>query len=407
MGANPVNAWDTVVALSTEATLGTTPVPASQAAYGLQLIEVIGCSLGPAEVGVIRAKQDRAQGRGMQSGWVEGRVMPIGWTLETSLKSRAAVDTASPLLPLLKAAGLLHTINGGSNVTITVAPTPIESSVFAGVSLTRLQGVGLATQLGERLRGGVTKSIRIEGAAGELKAKFAGVGIGKSTASGQAAVMGKIDSITLASGVVTTLTITAAESKRLGLGYYLCESEVIEVTACTPGGTSATIARAALGSTGAAHTAVPLVPYRPSPTYTGAPIAEPTSTVTLGGTTFKVRSWSIDITTGMDLVEPETGSRYSQRAKYGRCDVKVQLQLVLDGDGVSLLGQVQTQENLALALVQGTGVGGIFTANMPNCALDPITPPDTANDVSVIDVTLRVRDGAATSGSDLLNMVLT
>jgi hypothetical protein len=87
--------------------------------------------------------------------------------------------------------------------------------------------------------------------------------------------------------------------------------------------------------------------------------------------------------------------------------VKVSLQLVLDGDGVSLLGQVQAQENLALALVQGTGVGGIFTANMPNCALDPFQPPDTNNDISVVDVTLRVRDGAATAGSDLINLVLT
>lgn len=407
MGANPVNAWDTVVAVAPETALGTPVAPASQAAFGLQLLEIINCSLGPAEAGVIRPKQDRAQGRGMQSGWVEGRVMPIAWSIDTSVKSRAAVDTASHLLALLKAGGLLHTINAASNVTITVAPTPVESSVFAGVTLTRLQGAGLGTQLGERLRGCVTTNINITGAAGELLAKFSGKGIGKTTATGQAGVLGKIDSITLASGVVTTMTITAAESKRLGPGYYQCESEVIEVTACTPGGTTATIARGALGSAAAAHTAQPLVPYRPTPTFTGSPIAEPTSTVTLGGVALKCRSWSIDITTGMDLVEPETGSRYSQRAKYGRCDVKVSLQLVLDGDGVTQLGQVQTQENLALALSQGVGVGGIFTANMPNCALDPYAPPDTNNDISIVDITLRVRDGAATVGSDLINLVLT
>ena len=405
MGLNPVNAWDTVIAVAQETVLGVPVAPASTAAYGLQLLEIINASVGPAEVGVIRAKQDRAQGRGMQSGWVEGRIMPIAWNVDTSLKTRAAVDTPSPLLPLLRAAGLLHTINAASNVTISVAATPTESGVFAGATLTRFQGQGLGTQMAARLRGCVTKSISITGAAGEVLAKFSGVGIGRSTAAGQAAVMGKIDSITVAGG--TTLTITAAESKRLGLGYYLCEAEVIEVTACTPGGTSATITRGALGTVAAAHTAVPLVPFRPAPTYTGAPIAEPTSTVTLGGVALRCRSWSIDITTGMDLVEPETGSRYSQRAKYGRCDVKVQLQLVLDGDGVSLLGQVQTQENLALALVQGVGAGGVFTANMPNCAIDPFVLPDSANDISIIDLTLRVRDGAATVGSDLLNLVLT
>jgi hypothetical protein len=407
MGLNPVNAWDTVVAVSGETTLGVPVAPASTAAYGLQLLEHINCSLGPAEVGVIRPKQDRGPGRGMQNGWVEGRVMPIAWSLDTSLKTRAAVDTASPLLPLLKAGGLLHTVNAATNVTITVPPTPTESGVFAGATLTRLQGQGLGTQLGERLRGCVTRTINISGAANELMVKLAGVGIGKTTAAGQAGVLGKIDSITFASAIATTLTITAAESKRLGLGYYQCGTEVIEVTACTPGGTTATIVRGALGSTAATHTAVPLVPFRPTPTYTGSPIAEPTSTVTLGGITLRCRSWSIDITTGMDLVEPETGSRYSQRAKYGRCDVKVQLQLVLDGDGVSQLGQVQTQENLALALVQGTGVGGVFTANMPNCAIDPFQPPDTNNDVSIVDITLRVRDGAATAGSDLMNLVLT
>jgi hypothetical protein len=407
MGLNPVNAWDTAVAVAQETTLGVPVAPASQAAYGLQFLEQINSSLGPAEVGVIRPKQDRGPGRGMQNGWVEGRVMPAAWSLDTSLKTRAAVDTPSPLLPLLKAGGLLHTVNAATNVTITVPATPIESGVFAGATLTQIQGSGLAAQKGERLRGCVTRSINISGAANELMVKLAGVGIGKTTAAGQAGVLGKIDSITLASGVVTSVTITAAESKRLGLGYYLCESEVIEVTACTPGGTTATIARGALGSTAAAHTAQPLVPYRPAPTYSGSPIAEPTSTVTLGGVALRCRSWSIDISTGMDLVEPETGSRYSQRAKYGRCDVKVSLQLVLDGDGVSLLGQVQTQENLALALVQGTGVGGIFTANMPNCALDPFQPPDTNNDISVVDVTLRVRDGAATAGSDLINLVLT
>lgn len=406
MSANPVNAWDMLLLAATETTLGTTPTPASQAAYGLLALETISCSLGPAEVGVIRAKQDRAQGRGETSGWVEGRIQPIPFTVDTSLKTRAAVDTPSPLLPLLKAAGLLHTVNAATNVTITTPGQPIEGGAFAGVSLTRFLGSGLGVQEAEVLRGGVVKALNISGAAGELIAKFSGVGMGKSVASGSAAVMGRLDSITVLIGA-TSLTCTAEESYRLAPGYYLCESEVINVTACAAGGTSATIARAALGSTAAAHTAQPLVPYRPTPTFAGSPIAEPTSTVTLGGVALRCRSFSIDINTGMDLLPAETGSRYSQGAKYGRCSVKVQLQLVLSGDQVSLLGKVQAQPNLALALVQGSGVGGIFTANMPNCAIDPFTVPDTANDVAVVDLTLRVRDGAATAGSDLINLVLT
>lgn len=406
MGANPVNSWDMLVLAATETTLGTTPVPASQAAYGLLAVESIGCSLGPAEVGVIRPKQDRAQGRGMQSGFVEGRVQPLPWTFDTSLKTRALVDTASPLLPFLKAAGLLHTINAATNVTITVAPTPIESGVFAGVSLTRLEGQGLATQLGDVLRGCVTKAISISGAAGEVLAKFSGVGMGKTTAAGQAGVLGKLDSVTC-TNVATTLTVSVEESYRLGLGYYLIESEVVQVTACVPGGTSATIARSALGTAAVAHTAVPLVPYRPTPTFTGAPIAEPTSTVVLGGVSLRCRSWSIDITTGMDLLDPETGSRYSQGAKYTRADAKVKMQLVLNGDQVSLLGKVQARPSLACAISQGAGVGGIFTANFPNCEVVPFTAPDTANEVAIVNVELRIRDGAATAGSDFMNLVLT
>ena len=406
MSANPVNAWDMLVLAATEATLGVTPVPASQAAYGLLALEAIGCSLGPAEVGVIRPKQDRAQGRGMQSGFVEGRVQPLAWTFDTSLKSRALVDTASPLLPLLKAAGIKHVINGGTNVTLTPSPQPIELGDFAGVSLTRLEGSGLGVQLAEVLRGCVAKTLSITGAAGELLAKFAGVGMGKTTAAGQAGVLGRLDSITVLSGA-TSLTCTAEESYRLGLGYYLCETEVIQVTACTPGGTTATIARAALGTVAAAHTAVPLVPYRPTPTFAGAPIAEPTSSVTLGGISCRARSWGIDITSGMDLLAPETGSRYSQGAKYSRSDIKGHVQLVLSGDQVSLLGKAQARPNLALVLSQGVGVGGIFTLNAPNVEVVSFTPPDTANDVAVVDVQLRFRDGAATAGNDSWNIVLT
>jgi hypothetical protein len=406
MSANPVNAWDELVLAATETTLGTTPTPASTAAYGLLAVEAIACSLGGAEAGIVRAKQDRAVGRDETSGFVEGRVMPIEWTFDTSIKSRAAVDTASPLLPFLRAAGLQHTINAATNVTITAPGQPLEGGAFAGLSLTRFLGNGLAVHEAEVLRGCVAKSLRIEGGGSELMAKFAGVGIGKTTAAGQAGVLGRVDSITLASGVVTSLTITAEESYRLGLGYYICESEVIQVTACTPGGTTATIVRGALGTSAVAHTAQPLVPFRPTPTFTGSPIAEPVSTVTLGGVATRVRNWSVDITTGMDLLEPETGSRYSQGAKYTRTAVKVQMQMVLSGDAVSMMGKATARPNLALVLSQGTGAGGIVTFNAPNCEIVTFNPPDTASDIAIVDVSLRVRGGTG-NGNDAMNIVLT
>ncbi|MBL8909873.1 MAG: hypothetical protein JNM17_04125 [Archangium sp.] len=406
MSANPVNAWDMLALLATETTLGVTPAPANQAAMAALAVQCISCTTGPAESGVVRPMQDRAPGRDMQTAFVEGRVMPIPWTFDASLKTRAAVDTASPLLPLLKAAGLVHTINGGSNVTITHPGQPIEGGAFAGMSLYRYLGSGLATHQAEVLRGCVARSLRIEGGNSEVLAKFAGVGMGKTTASGQSGVLGRIDSITLANGAVTTLTITAEESYRLGLGYYLVESEVIQVTACTPGSTSATIARGALGTAAAGHTAQPLVPYRPTPTFTGSPIAEPVSTVTLGGVATRCRSWSVDLTTGMDLLEPETGSRYSQGAKYTRIDAKVQLQLVLSADLVSMMGKGTARPNLALALSQGSGAGGVFTLNAPNTEIVGFDAPDTPGDVAIADVSLRLRGGTG-AGNDTWNIVLT
>lgn len=400
MSANPVNAWDMLALVAPESALGTTPAPASTAAYAALAVEAINLTLGGAEVGNVRPKQDRSLGRGMQSGWVEGRVAPMDWSFVTSLKSRAAVDTASHVAALLKAAGLKVTINGGSNVTITPSATPIESGDFASVSLTRFEGSGLAVHLAETLRGCVAKSLALKGGNSELMATFAGSGVGKTEARG------RIDSITVLIGALS-VGITAEESYRLTPGYYLCESEIIQVTAVTPGSTTATIVRGALASTAAAHTAVPLVPYRP-PTvaFTGSPIAEPVSTVTLGGIALRCRSWSFDLATGMDLLEGETGSKYSQGAKYTRYDAKVSLQLVLSGDQVSLLGKATARPNLALSISQGTGVGGVVTIAAPNCEVVPFATPDTNNDIAVVDVTLRIRDGAS-AGNDAFSIVLT
>lgn len=396
MSANPVNSWDTLVLAATEATLGTTPTPASTAAFAALAIEQINCSLGPSESGVVRAKQDRGLGRANTNGFVEGRVQPIEWSLDSSMKSRAAVDTAPQLLALFKACGFTVTTNSGVSVVISPSQQPIESGDFAGVSLYRYEGSGLACYLAETLRGCVAKALRLEGGGSELMAKFTGVGIGKTASTGQAGIQGAVDSITLASGAVTSMTITAEESYRLAPGYYLCESEIILLTACTPGGTSATITRGALGSTAAAHTAKPLVPYRPpSPSFSGNPISEAVSTVTVDGVAVRCRNFGIDITTGMDLLDPETGSRYSQGAKYGRYEAKVKAQLVLSGNQVSLLGKSTARPTVALSLVQGTGTGGIVTFAASYCEVVTFTPPDTANDIAVVDVEFRVREPAA------------
>lgn len=406
MSVNPVNGWDMLVTAASETTFGTTPVPASTAAYTALAVESIDCDLGGAEVGVIRPKQDRSVGRGMQSGWVEGRVQPLAWTFDTSLKSRAAVDTASPLLVFLKSAGLLHTVNAASNVTIT-SPGDPSASAFASMTLQRFLGQGSAP-LAETLRGCVAKSVSISGAAGELLAKFSGMGIGKSTALSQAGAQGRVDSVTC-TNVATSLTLTAGETARLGIGYYLIESEIVLVTAATPGTTTATITRAQLGTVAVAHTAAALVPYRPpAPTYAGSPISEPTSTVSFGSVigAMRCRSWSIDITTGIDLLEPETGSRYSQGWKYTRTDAKVKVQLVLSADQASLFGMAAAHPTgNALAISQGVGVGGIFTFNAPNAELQPFKVPAPANDISIVDVEFRLRD--STAGNDMFNIVLT
>jgi hypothetical protein len=107
----------------------------------------------------------------------------------------------------------------------------------------------------------------------------------------------------------------------------------------------------------------------------------------------------------MDLLEPETGSRYSQGAKYMRIGVKVSMQLVLSGDQVSLIGKAQARPNLALVISQGVGAGGVFTFNASNCEVEAFAPPDTAADVAVVDVQLRVR--GTTTGNDSFSIVLT
>lgn len=396
MSANPVNAWDMLLLAASETSFGTTPTPASTAAYAGLALETVSVDLGPTQQGQTRPKQDRNVGRGMQSGFVEGRVQPIPFTVVTSVKSRSAGDGVPLELALYRAAGLGYA-DTGSDYTLSPNATPVESSVFAGVSLTRFLGSGAAAFQAETLRGGVVKSLKWEGGDKEVMLTASGAGVGKY-------MRGSLDSVTFASGVDTTLTHTAAESYRLDPGYYLIESEIILISSVTKGGTSTTVTRAQLGTSGAAHSTKPLYPYRPSPTYTGSPIAEPNATCSVGGVTSRLLGWTFELTTGLDHLPGETGSAYVQGVKTTRYDAKYSLRLVLSGDQVSLMGKALARPVTAVSLAQGTGTGGVITIASSYCEVEPFVVPDTANDVAIIDVGLRVRDD--TAGNNSFSIVL-
>ena len=174
---NPVNAWDMRLAVVSETTFGATQAPADVAAFKTRFLECIGASLGAAaQVGVVRAKQDRGIGRGMSDGFVEGRVEPIDWNVMLALKSRTAGDTPPLELALYRAGGLFCQ-DAGSTYTLTPSVTPIESSHFAGVSLQRWLGSGSAAYQSEILRGGVAKSLKWEGGDKELMLTASGSGV--------------------------------------------------------------------------------------------------------------------------------------------------------------------------------------------------------------------------------------
>jgi hypothetical protein len=399
MSLNPVNGWDKRLFAVAEATLATTPAPASPAAYAAQAIEFISANLGPGEVGKVRGKKDRNQGRDMQSAFIEGRVEPIPFSVVASMKGRAAIDAAPQALALLRAAGLKSTINSGVSYVLSPSATPIESGDFASCSLTEILGAQTAAYQAEILRGCIVDKLRFEGGDKELTLTASGKGVGKL-------VQGALDSVTLASAVVTTLTHTAEESYRLEPGYYLCESEVVQVTVVGYGSTSSTIARGALGTTAAAHTAAKFQPYvPPSITYSGAPISEVVTSFALGGVSIPVTSWYVEISTGAGFTTGEVGSKYAQNVRFTRYDVKVGAKLVLRADNVSLLGKVRQRPTVALALSQGAGVGGIFSLGITNAEVEPFAVPDVANDVATVDVTLRVRDSG--TASDAFSVTLT
>lgn len=388
MGLNPVRQYEARVLAVVESTFGTPPDPAAA-----QYVEAVTINMGPASNGNERPKQDRHIGRGMQNDFITGRKSLIPWTMTTAVKGRADADDAPSEDAFYRAAGLARTINAATSVVYATqgAHTPI------GLTMDVVRGDGLNAQMAERGYGGAVESLKWMGGDRELMLELGGKFIDKQT-------RGKIDSITLANGVGTTLTYTAEEGERLGLGYYLCESEIIEVGAYISS-TSASIERAQLSSTGVAHTSQPLVPYLPAVSNpTGRPIPESTSTFTCDSVALRLQSWEISMKTGIEHLPGETGSQRVQGLKVVRYDFTVTAKGVLYEDYVSLLGKATSRKLCALSIVQGTGAGKVATFSLPYTELVAVPVADSANDVALVDLSWRVRDNGA---SDAFTLTLT
>lgn len=396
MAGEVVNAWNEQVLVASESTLGTTPNPAAA-----QAIETISCSMGPPQLGNTRDKQDRNPGRGMRTAFVEGRVDPMPFSFMTSVKSRAAVDTVPIEKAIYAAAGLGETINGATSVVYAPSANPVETSAFSGLSLYRLLGAATARYQAEQGRGGIVKRLTFAGGDKELTLSADGAFLGKYH-------LGYSASITLADGVGTSLVFASAEEGyRFGeVGWYLVESEVIKITAMNYSTFTATIARAQLGTSGAAHAAKPLYPYFPSPSYTGSPISEATSTVTIDSQAVRCIGFTIEITTGGDHLAGETGSRFRQGVKFVRYDCTIKCRLIGKREDLALIGKTTQRKSVAASVVQSTGsAGGIFTFALPQCEMELGEWPDPGNDVATLDLTLKGKDSA--TGNDMFSMTLT
>lgn len=390
MANEGVLAWDRRVCAANETgALGTVPDLA-----GSQAIECIVCDLGPAEQAEVRPKKDKTQGRGMTSAFVAGRVQPITFNLQKSVMSRAAVDTTPKEAVLYQAAGMRQTTNASTSVVYDFISNPSRYSI----ALYRTLGTDSTTYEAEWLRGGIVKQLKWSGGDKELTLDVNGQGIGKYHS-------GYIASITLADGVGTTMTVSAEESYRLTTGMFMqIESEIIKIGAFTYGGTSVTIERAQLSSSGAAHTAQPLRPYYPTLTLAGSPISEADTTVTIAGTAFRCLSFEVTLETGVDHLPGESGSKYIQGVAFGRYSVKGAVKVKLQREMVSWLGKIRDRTAIAMTIACGTGAGSIATFSLPYTEMEPFAVPDTDKDTVLVDINFRCRDN---SGNDMFALTLT
>lgn len=385
MPNEPVIAHEQRVYAVLESTFRTAVLPATG-----QSMEIASLDMGPAMVGTTRPRKDKTVGRDMTLGFVEGRVEPIAFSLEKSVKSRASATTVPEESPLLKAAGLVETV-GGSDVAYSIASAPTLNSL----ALLSVLGAGSAAYFAEHGLGGVVKQLQFAGGDSELMLKASGAfaqkeWLGQSTG-------------TLIDASDTTLALdTPAHAYRFGLGYLQIGSEVVLVTAINYTTGILTVVRAQAGTTAAAHTSATLYPYQPTFTPTGvSPISEANCTVTLDGTATRCTKFSIDITTGVDHRPGETGSKYIQGIKIVRIEVKPTIEFVLTKELVDVIGKVNQRKSVALTIVCGTGAGSIVTFSMPYCEIEPMPVPAPPNDISLVSPALRVRGN---SGNDSLTV---
>lgn len=395
MSAEPINSWDAVALVAGESTFGTTPNPAAA-----QACEIISIKTGGSEEGATRGKRDRGLGREMQNGFVRGRVQPGQFSIITSWKSRPDADDAYAVMDtILAAAGLYKTTNSGVSVTYTPVADPQSTGTLIPMSIFRATGKGLYASFAEQMRGCVVKTVKISGGDKEVECEASGDWAGKYT-------LGKVDSVTLANNSVTSITLTAEESYRIGPGWYSIESEIIKVTDATYGATSRTIARGELSSTAAAHTAQPMMPYVPADiVFSGSPISEATATFTLDSVALEVQSWQATFTSGIDLRAGATGSAYTQGTKLLRTDLTITAKVMLRREHLSLVGKSNTGKTVVCSIVQGTGAGGIFTLAASYCEVMAFEVPDNENDIVIADISLRCRGNVA--GNNLFTITLT
>lgn len=400
MGSNVVPGFNPVFLAADETVLGTAVAPADVATYAAQAIATIECDLGDAQSPAVRPKQDRGLGRGMQDGFVSGRYPPVPWSVKTSMKTRSAIDAVPRELALWKSTGLGRTVNGSTSYVLAPTATPVESTDLVTQTFTRILGRSPGEMEYERLLGCFADTVKLEGGDKEVEATFSGMGQQKLTGTALA-------SVTMASGVSTTITVTAAESYAFMPGYYICESEVVLVGAVTYGGTTINVTRAQLGTSGVSHAAKPLYPYIPAGVaYAGSPISEAaTTTATLYGITVPVLKWGVTIKTGLSASPGETGSAYFQKVITKRFDVEATFDLLLKGDDVRLFNRARERTANAVTLVQGSAVGGVITIGLPYTELVAPAAKDSANDEVTVSCSLRVRDD--TAGNNAFSLTLT
>lgn len=379
---NPIRAWQQKVFIGTEASWGDAPLPTAAMA-----IEVEPLDMGPAEQGVVRPRRDKSATRGMQRGFVEGRVEPIPFSLETSVLSRAAANTPPPIIAdILEAAGFLETVGGG-NVTYAVQDNPtLQSLAILSV---------LGDDFGEHGRGGVVKQVVFSGGDSELRMRAAGAFIGK-------AHLGRATGTLQDAADLTLALDTIADADRIGLGFYSIENEVVKVTAVDTTTGILTVVRAQAGTVAAAHNAAVLYPYTPAFAPSGAPLSEAEITVTLDGEAIRCLRFNVDITTGVDHLPGETGSKYVQGGKVIRYDVVPSVDLLITREKVALLGKLKRRKEVALSIQYGSVAGRRVQLSMPYCELGAFPVPAPANDISTVTVPLRCRDDAAAGALSII-----